>query len=87
MRCQTAGALKFSEQIKQQQDAAERRLGRTELVQSKIVGGQILFEFGGAVLHISSAVVVAPNQLGRQREMGDEHAEGVAGHLEELSSQ
>ena len=42
---ETASALKFSEQIEQQQDAAESGFGGEELVQAKIIGGQIVFQF------------------------------------------
>jgi hypothetical protein len=37
------GALKFSEQIEQQQDAAEGGFGGEELLQAKIIGRQIVF--------------------------------------------
>ena len=39
--------LKFSEQIEQQQDAAEGGFGSKELMQAKIIGGKtVLFNFG-----------------------------------------
>ena len=40
---EVAGALKFSEQIEQQQDAAEGSFGGEELLQAKIIGRQIVF--------------------------------------------
>ena len=40
---ETAGALKFSEQIEQQQDAAESGFGGEELLQAKIIGGRSCF--------------------------------------------
>ena len=49
---EAAGALKFSEQIEQQQNAAEGGFGGEELPQAKIIGGQIVFQFGDAILRL-----------------------------------
>jgi hypothetical protein len=53
---ETTSALKFSQQVEQQQDAAEGRFGGEELLQAKVVCGQIVFQFRDAVFHIRSAV-------------------------------
>src|SRR6202158_6579595 len=82
-----AGALKFPEQIEQQQNAAEGGFGGEELPQAKIIGGQIVFQFGDAIFHVRSAVIVAPDFFRRQSEVGDEDAEGIAGNIEQFSSQ
>lgn len=79
---EATGALKFSEQIEQQQDAAESGFGGEELAQAKIIGGQIVFQFGDAIFHIRPVVVVAPDFFRRQSEVGDEDAEGIAGNIE-----
>jgi len=79
---EAAGALKFSEQIEQQQNAAEGGFGGEELAQAKIIGGQIVFQFGDAIFHIRPAVIVAPDFFRRQSEVGDENAEGIAGDIE-----
>ncbi len=71
---EVAGALKFSEQIEQQQDAAEGGFGSEKLLQAKIIGGQIVFQFGDAIFHVRPAVIVAPDFFRRQSEVGDEDA-------------
>ena len=81
------GALEFSEQVEQQQDAAERCLGGEELPQAEIIGGQIVLQFGDAIFHVRPVVVVAPDLFRRVREIGHEDAEGVAGNIEKFSSQ
>ena len=58
---ETAGALEFSEQIEQQQDAAESRLGGEKLLQAKIIRRQIVFQFGDAIFHVRPTVVVSPD--------------------------
>src|SRR5487761_1073534 len=84
---EAAGALKFSEQIEQQQDAAEGGFGGKELSQAKIIGGQIVFQFGDAIFHVRPEVVVAPDFFRWQSAVGDEDAEGIAGDIEQFSSQ
>src|ERR1700687_900707 len=84
---EVAGALKLSEQIEQQQNAAEGGFGGEELLQAKIIGGQIVFQFGDAIFHVRPAVVVAPDFFRWQSQVGDEDAEGIAGNLEQFSSQ
>src|SRR5216683_157544 len=84
---EAAGTLKFSEQIEQQQDAAEGGFGGKELPHTKIIGGQIVFQLGDAIFHVRPVVVVAPDLFWRQSEVGDENAEGVAGNIEQFSSQ
>src|ERR1700693_618500 len=79
---ETAGALKFSEQIEQQQNAAESGFGGEELLQAKNIGGQIVFQFGDAIFHVRPAVVVAPDFFRWQSQVSDEDAEGIAGNLE-----
>src|SRR5271167_2360124 len=79
---EAAGALKFSEQIEQQQNAAEGGFGGEELAQAKIIGPQIVFQFGDAIFHVRPAVVIAPDFFQRQSQVGDEDAEGVAGNIE-----
>jgi hypothetical protein len=49
---EAAGALKFSEQVEQQQNAAEGGFGGEELPQAKIIGGQIVFQFGDVILRL-----------------------------------
>src|SRR3989442_1379673 len=84
---ETTGALEFSEQVEQQQDAPEGRFGGKEFLQAKSIGGQIVFQFGNAVFHVGPAVVVAPDFFRGNREVADEDAEGVAGNVEQFSSQ
>ena len=79
---EAAGALKFPEQIEQQQNAAEGGFGGEELAQAKIIGGQIVFQFRDAIFHVRPAVVVAPDFFRWQSEIGDEDAEGIAGNVE-----
>src|ERR1700693_1341370 len=79
---EAAGALKFSEQIEQQQDAAKGGFGGEEIPQAKIIGGQSVFQFGDAIFHVRPAVVVAPDFFRRQSQVGDEDAEGIAGNVE-----
>jgi hypothetical protein len=62
IRCQAAGALEFSQQFRQPQDAAEGRFGRKELLQAKLIRRQIVFQFRDAVLRVGAAVVVAPDR-------------------------
>ena len=64
---QAGSALKFPEQVEQQQDAAEGRFGSEEFLQTKIVRGQIVFQFRDAVFHVRPAIVIAPNLFWRQR--------------------
>jgi len=54
------GALEFSKQIEQQQDAAEGCFGSKKLLQAKIIGAQIVFQFGDAIFHVRPAIVVSP---------------------------
>src|ERR1700681_4941708 len=75
-------ALKFAEQIEQQQNAAEGGFGGEELAQAKIICGQIVFQFGDAIFHVRPAVVVAPDFFRRQSQVGDKDAEGIAGNVE-----
>ena len=84
---EATGALEFSEQIEQQQDAAEGRFGGEKLMQAKTISGQIVFQFGDAIFHVRPAVVVSPEFFRRQREVADKDAEGVAGNIEQFSSQ
>src|SRR5580693_2136267 len=84
---EAAGTLKFSQQIEQQQNAAEGGFGGEELLQAKIIGPQIVFQFGDAIFHVRPVVVVAPDFFRRQSEIGDEDAEGVAGNIQQFSSQ
>jgi hypothetical protein len=79
---EAAGALKFSEQIEPQQNAAEGGFRGEELLQAKIVGGQVVFQFGDAIFHVRPAVIVAPGFFRRQSQVGDEDAEGIAGNIE-----
>ena len=76
---ETAGALKFFQQIEQQQNAADGGFDGEELAQAKIVGSQIAFQFGEAIFHIRPVVVVAPDFFRRQSQVGNEDAEGVGG--------
>ena len=76
------GTLKFSEQIEQQQDATEGCFGGKKLLQAKIIRGSIVFQFGDAIFHVGPAVVVSPELFRRQRQVGNEDAEGVAGNIE-----
>src|ERR1035437_8458103 len=81
-----AGTLKFSKQIEQQQNAAEGGFGGEELSQAKIIGGQIVFQFGDAIFHVRPVVVVAPDFFRWQSEVGDEDEGGMDGELQEVSS-
>ena len=49
---QASSALKFPKQVEQQQDAAEGRFGGEEFLQTKIVRGQIVFQFCDTVFHV-----------------------------------
>lgn len=60
IRNEMTGALEFSEQIEQQQDATESCFGSEKLMQAKIISSQIVFQFGDAIFHVRPAVVVAP---------------------------
>ena len=84
---EAAGTLEFSQQIEQQQDAAKGRLGGEELLQAKIIGRQIVFQYGDAIFHVCPAVVITPDFSPGQREVGDEQTEGVARNLQQFSSQ
>ena len=84
---EATSALEFSEQIEQQQDAAEGCFGGEELLQAKIIGGQIVFQFGNAIFHVCPAVVVSPDLFRRQRPVGNEDAKSVTGNLQQFSSQ
>src|SRR6516162_7979062 len=84
---QASSALKFPKQIEQQQDAAEGRFGGEEFLQTKIVRGQIVFQFRDTVFHVRSVIVIAPNLFRWQHQVGDKDAEGVAGNLQELPSE
>ena len=79
---EAAGALKFSEQIEQQQNAAEGGFGSEELAQAKIIRGQIVFQFGDAIFHVRPVIVIAPDFLRWQSQVGDKEAEGIAGNLQ-----
>ena len=61
----TAGTLKFPEQVEQHQDAEESRFGSEELPQAEIVRGQVLFQLLDAMLDAGALVVVAPDLLRR----------------------
>src|SRR6201998_3728107 len=87
IRGETTGALEFSEDVEQYQDATEGCFGGEKLLQAKIIRRQIVFQFGDAIFHIRPAVVVAPNLFRRQRQVADEDAEGVARNLQQFSSQ
>ena len=52
--------LEFSKQIEQKQDAAEGCFGGEELLHTKIIGAQIVLQFGDAIFHVCSMVVVSP---------------------------
>src|SRR5260370_35711653 len=84
---EAAGALKFSEQVEQQQNAAEGGFGGEELAQAKRIGGQIVFQFGDAIFHVRPAVVVSPDFFRGPSAVGDEHAGRIAGKIEEFSAQ
>ena len=79
---EAAGALKFSQQIEQQQNAAKSGFGGEELAQAKIIGPQIVFLFGESISHVRPAVVVAPGFFRRQSQVGNENAKGVAGNIQ-----
>jgi hypothetical protein len=51
--------------------AAESRFGGEEFLQTKIVRGQIVFQFRDAISHIRPTIVIAPNLFWRQREATD----------------
>jgi hypothetical protein len=42
--------------------------GGEKLLQAQIIRSQIVFQFGDAIFHFRSAVVVAPNLFRRQRQ-------------------
>ena len=64
---EATGALEFCEQIEQQQDAAEGCFGGKKLTQAKIIGAQIVFQFGDAIFHVRPAIVVSPDLFRRER--------------------
>ena len=64
IRRETTGALEFSEQVEQQQDATKGCFGGEKLPQAKIIRRQIVFQFGDAIFHIRPAVVVAQKSSG-----------------------
>ena len=72
IRGEATGALEISEQAEQQQDAAEGRFGGEELLQAKVIRGQIVFQFSDGVFHVRSTVIIAPDFFPGQREVGDE---------------
>jgi hypothetical protein len=49
---------------------------------AKIIGGQIVFQFGDAIFHVRPAIVIVPELFRRQREVANEDAKGVAGNLQ-----
>jgi hypothetical protein len=50
IRGETTGALEFSEQVEQQQDATEGCFGGEKLLQAKIIRGQIVFQLSNFAL-------------------------------------
>src|SRR5579859_2736285 len=87
IRAEAAGALKFSVLVEQQLDAPEGCFRGKKLLQAKIIGVRIVFQFGDAIFHVRSAVVVAPEFFRRERQISNEDAEGVARNLQQFSSQ
>ena len=47
------------------------RFGGEELPQAKIIGGQIVFQFGDAIFHVRPAVVVSPELFRRQPQVDE----------------
>ena len=66
------------QQRKQQQDAAEGCFGGEKLLQAKVIGGQIVLQFGDAIFHVRPVVVVSPEFFRRERQVADEDAKGIA---------
>ena len=57
----TGGPLELCQQVEEHQNAQESRLGRIELLQTKIIRGPVRFQLLDALLDASPLVVVAPN--------------------------
>jgi hypothetical protein len=76
------GAPEFSKQIEQQQDAAESCFGGKKLLQAKIIGAYIVFQFGDAIFR--KAIVVLPEFFRRSARLANEDAE--ARNLQQSSS-
>src|SRR5947208_1235648 len=70
-------SLEFAQQIKQQQHRLEDRFGGIELLQTKVVGPQVMLQLTDALLHVRPAVIIPPNLLRRGRAGSDEDAETV----------
>ena len=68
---EATGALELREQIEQLQDATEGRFGDKKLTQAKIIGAQIVFQFGDTIFHVRPAIVVSPDLFRRERQIAD----------------
>jgi hypothetical protein len=78
---QPADSLEFTQQAEEHQDAAEGGFGGKELLQTEVIGGEIVLQFSNAVLHVGALVVIAPDLFRPLRPVGDEEAKGIAGNL------
>ena len=74
--------LHFTEQIEEHQNRQEGRFGGEEFVQAEVVGRQIVFQFGNAILPRRALVVVAPEFFGRLTAVGDKQPKGIAGYVD-----
>src|SRR3984885_14387802 len=79
-------ALELGQQVEQQQHGAEGGFGSKELFQAETVGAQIMLQLGDAVFHVSAPVVASPDLLRSVGATGDEDAEGVARHVDQLAA-
>src|SRR5208337_2090087 len=83
---QASRALKLREQVEQQQDGLESGFGGEELLQAETVSAEVMLEFGDAVFHIGSPVVIAPDFFWSIAAAGDEEAKGIAGHVQQFAA-
>jgi hypothetical protein len=58
-----------------------------KLKQAKIIGAQIVFQFGDTIFHVRPAIVVSPDLFRRECQVADEDAKSVTGNLQQFSSQ
>src|SRR5512138_1005211 len=79
-------SLKFGEEIEQEEYGTKGCFGGEEFSEAESIRAQVVFQFGNPVFHVGAPVVVAPDLLGSIDATGDEHTEGVAGHVDQLAA-
>jgi hypothetical protein len=83
---QSGRALELGQQFEEQQNASECRFSGQELLQTETIGCQIILYFFNAVFNVGPLVAFPPELQLRGSATGDEDAECIAGHVDQLST-